>query len=196
MPIVAPNTYRLAVVGTAGGRTWANVFHTQRLGSSPPEVADAAAILGDAYADTILPLLTDSVTCTGVNYVDLSSLSGDSGTIPWPAAEDSGGDGGAPAPMQVAYLMRWNAAGGRAQRNGRSYFPGVNEQAVLDNGTVETDKLNALTSAANDFITALQTGDLGLSVISSVDGDTYAPRAISAGICDTRVATQRRRLRG
>ena len=196
MPIVAANTYQISVNGTAGGRNWANVFHTQRLGATPPDVEDAAAILGDAYAETILPLLTDSVRCTTVAYVDLSSLSGDSGSIPWPNAEDVGGDTGAPAPMQVAYLVRWNATGGRAQRNGRSYLPGVNEQAVGDAGVVDTDKLNALTEAANDFIIALQTGDLSLSVISRVDGDTYSPRAIGSGVCDTRVATQRRRLRG
>lgn len=194
MPIVAPNTYRLSAVGTIGGRSVVNVFHVQKLGSTPPAVQEAASILVDAYVANFLPNVDAELTMQAVDYVDLSSTGGDSGRQGW-STDTNGALSGTACPPQVSALLHWQAAGSRAQRNGRTYLAGLPSAQVFETGLLASAWVTQLTDAGEAFISDLQDADLSLSVLS-VTGDTGQPRAIGACVCDPRVGTQRRRNRG
>lgn len=195
MAVVCDNTYQLSVNGHQGPRNWTNVFHVELLGASPPAVADAADVIRAAYRDDIMPWLTQDAVADSVNYVDLSSLDGESGQISW-AGDSSGDDTSGSMSPQTAYLVHWYASGGRAYRNGRSYLPGVAESSVDNNGAVDSGKISALEGGLVSFIGDLFDADLQLCVVSyNKTSNEWFPRSISAGLVDTRTATQRRRNR-
>jgi hypothetical protein len=195
MPVVAANTYRVSITGTINSaQNWANVFHVQRLGATPPAVDEAAQFVQDAYAANFLPNMDAMVLCDGTAYVDLSSTSGDSGILPWTADPDGGALSGTSLTPNVAALIHWPATGNRQQRNGRTYLPGLPAAQVFETGLLATEWVAQLSAAATDFIADLQDADLALSVLS-VSGDVGTPRAIGSGQCDGRVGTMRRRNR-
>lgn len=193
MALIAPNTYRLSAVGTIGGRAYANVFHVQPSGSGTPDVDSAAQFLVEAYTEHFLPNMCNDVSFSGVNYVDLSSLSGDSGSIGW-GTTNAGALGTAALPPQVSCLLHWDAIGTRQQRNGRTYLGAQPSANVFETGLLASTWVTQLETAAEGFRDELEADGLILSVLS-VQGDNGTPRAVTGVRCDPRVATQRRRNR-
>lgn len=193
--IVCANTYQVSLSGTFSAHNWTNVFHVEKLGGSPPDVTDAAQAVADAWNDNFGPHLCTAVEGTSISYIDLDSSTGESGSFTWTGSA-GGGDTAAPATGQVCYLISWTASGGRRYRNGRSYLPGVAENATNDDGTVVSGKAEALGEDAGGMIADLFAADLQLCVVSyDVGTNEWFPRSISSGACDSRTATQRRRNR-
>lgn len=194
MPLVVPGCYQLTINGTTAGRPYSNVFHCEPLGGSPPSVDLAAGIMFDAYTAGFCPAMSSHVSVQSCSYVDLRTLSGDSGTYT-PPSPVSGAGSDVANPPNVCYLINWTAPGGRNTRNGRSYIPGVTDAAVDAFGVVDDDYIDDLVTALDTFTDALQVGELALGVVHRTDADSGEIRTITAWAPDAKVATQRRRLR-
>lgn len=195
MPGVIADCYQLSLNGHVETRPFANVFHCELLGASPPEPVLAAEILYEAYATAFADHMQDEWVYDSVSYVDLRTADGDSGTYVPPALSHGTATGNGASP-QVAALIRWSAVGGRAQRSGRTYLPGIDEGSISSDGNLTTGLRDAITADAAQFMTELTAGDLGLCLVSRVGGATTGTvRTITGGQCQTVVATQRRRVR-
>jgi hypothetical protein len=194
MAIIA-DAFQLTLNGHVGTRPFANVFHVELLGVTPPLADEAASQLYAAYAATFGRHQMDNWVYDSCSYVDLRTADGDSGT--WaPTSTSNGAGSGAGAPPQVAALVRWAALGGRATRSGRSYIPGIDEGSISDEGVITGGLQDGITDDANDFIAALAADDLGLCIVSVVGESTIGTvRTITGGTCQPVVATQRRRIR-
>lgn len=194
MALIVENTYQLTLNGTIGSHNWANVFHVMPAGAGAPTVVEAAESLFDAYVQEMGNNISDFVKMDSVSYVDLSSATGDSGTW-FPTAQQAGSESSQSVPPQVSVLVSWLATGGRAQRNGRSYIPGVNEAVVDSFGALSGAAQTAWQSNVDLFLDALQTADLIPVVVSRTSPSTGVARTILGGAVQLQTATQRRRSR-
>lgn len=98
-------------------------------------------------------------------------------------------------PPNTAYLVRKvTTAPGRHGR-GRMYIPGVGQGAAFDNGVLLTGFLDGLNDALGEFITAalLIEGVTELQLYHETESPS--PSQVVALVGQSKVATQRRRLR-
>lgn len=98
-------------------------------------------------------------------------------------------------PQNCAFLIKkMTNTGGRTGR-GRMYVPGVSEEIVSPAGVVTASTVSAWNTALASYISDLN-AIVGVDfpcLLHSQVGDL--PMEITSLICDTRIATQRRRLR-
>jgi hypothetical protein len=192
-PIIS-DCIRVSVKGTQPAGTWANVFHIIDLGASSSTEALAQSFV-DIFANEMMTHVTAQWVLTSGDYVDLSSSAGDSGTVNRTGGPKAGEAGGFGAPPNTAVLIKWDAVGGRAQRGGRTYLGGVDEDQLQTNGDLTSGLVTNYEDDVELFLAALATADIALVINSKTGEATYAPRTITGFSIDPRVATQRRRLR-
>lgn len=151
----------------------------------------------DGYAvmaSTILGQLTDDIQLTST-LVKLGPE--DDGPSAEYADVTAGGYNTATAPPNVALLVRKNTALGGRRHRGRMYLPGVAEGDVNDDGSLESiyhSNVNGQVSAFGAAL-VLQGMDPVLLHDQPSTGVAPAPTPIDSFQLQTRVATQRRRLR-
>jgi len=211
-PLVVPGIARFSLVGTISDRAWAQVFdmHIESggIGTRDENVFNQAQVFLNEWIDHIAPVTTAAAILTGCRWVDLDTLEATSGerqdaeaprTMPKPG---NGGATGA-APSNVAVLARKIASSGRSKRNGRSYFPGVAEASV-DGNNLTTAFRSSFNTALQDFLDGIsQSGatsfggyDSHLVVVHEPASGEVSHSNVTTLVADTKVATQRRRLRG
>lgn len=162
MALVAPGITRFSVVGIFAGEPVVNVLDMQIDTTGGTVSRDDAifAVAGDIlnnWTDHMLPLIGDNYSAQSVDWVDLDSSSGSTGsrsatsaeTWPMPGAATS-----ADMPGNVALLVRKNIAGGRGRRNGRMYLVGVPEGANTDTSpnNVQTTLRASMDTALASFL--------------------------------------------
>lgn len=194
MALIVANTYQLSINGTLmGDRPFTNVFHVTPLGSGAPTVQEAAnSMIEDCYPE-LMTHMQNSVVAQNCGYVDLSSSTGDSGTVS--PSQPQGQANGNAVPPNTCWLAKWTATGGRSQRSGRSYLPGLDESSVDAAGRITSGLVSNLQADVDDFLTALQAADLALVIVSKTGASTGVARTVLNGTVQDRAATQRRRLR-
>src|SRR6188472_4481515 len=121
MPGIISDCVQISVRGTQPTGQWANVFHFIELGTPSGDTEALAQDFVQIYCNNLRKALTAQVTIVDAAYVDLSSVTGDSGVVAPTTGPYTGGQSGFGAPMNVAMLINWGAAGSRSQRNGRTY---------------------------------------------------------------------------
>jgi hypothetical protein len=102
-------------------------------------------------------------------------------------------------PSNSTFLIKKRTVeGGRANR-GRWYLPGVREGSVDDLGTIAAATVANMTTRAEDYRTTVAGSPLiaGLALLHSPRPLVLQPppTIITQMVCDSKIATQRRRLR-
>lgn len=163
-------------------------------------------------------MMGNSVTFVGGHFTDLDSLGGISGDF---AANGSlptvgGGGTGTQMPPNNALLIVKHCTHTRRQRPGRMYVTGVMESAADNNGVVPGSIITAYTAVAEgyktdalSFSSVLHPATTAWRVvhIAAYDGvavpgyphglpNAWNSTDVSSAVCDARIATMRRRLRG
>jgi hypothetical protein len=192
-PIIS-DCVRVSIKGTQPAGTFANIFHAIDLGSLSSAEDVAQAVL-DTFCADMMTHVTAQWVVTGADFVDLSTLSGDSGSITPTGGPKAGEAGGFGAPPNVAYLIKWNATGGRSQRSGRTYLGGVDEDQVQTNGDLTSGLQTNIQDDVDAWQVSLTSAGAALVINSKTGEGDYEPRTITGGLAQSRVATQRRRLR-
>jgi hypothetical protein len=192
-PIIADG-YQITLSGTTGGRPWANVFAFQLAGGAPPTAEEAADAVAEAWGTTVFTNTTTTTELLRVSWLDLSSLTGDSGSKDLAPSYEGEDDSPAASP-QVAVLVRWQAAGGRSVRGGRTFIPGMAEAGIDAGGVVDLAVRNSLEGELESYMTAVQAADLIPSILSRTGPSAGQMRTIIGQSIDFRAATQRRRQR-
>lgn len=187
MPLVIPNGFAQFTVNwaspTFNRHAAATVFG---MDLSSMDLASATTVVGDAVRDTLCPDINEEVTFDSI--VGITELLRE-----FKSYTAMGGRAGSMSPPQVATLVTYGT-GLRGPRNrGRAYFPGfLNDDDVTDSGTIDPTRHTGIANAILDFGTAIVTGGLS-PVILHTDGGP--PTAVTTGVVESKVATQRRRLR-
>lgn len=214
IPIVAPTIVRFSMHHTGPGSRPFDCVYDVSLDETGVSRSTAVGVLVPGvitnYQDKLAAFLHSAYTFTGATWLDIDSLSGVGGFEPAHAGHPvHGADASTLLPPNVCFLVKKSCGHNRAQRNGRTYFPGVAESNADNAGVVIPATATALSTAFSQFLTAINgmTATAFESVawrvvhVTGHETDTNRPNAwsssdITAVSCDTRVATQRRRLRG
>lgn len=157
-----------------------------------------AGMIGNAWADDVLPLLGNQLELQSVNYVDLNTEEGVAGTTVLTPTE--GGEGVDQLPPNVCVLLHKVCNTSRGIRNGRMYVSGIREDYVDDSGTVTGGFQDELAGAVKlAWLAASGAIELAYDMASSSPCVVHAAAQTSSDmydvVGDTRVATQRRRVR-
>lgn len=191
MSYIPPGYGELQVHGVTDGsdRPWM-MSHGVGLASMDQEDLDTigAAVDGSDWLDnsnaathtTRLELLVGTVDPSAPIHM-ISSLSGDGGS----------GEGESP---NVAWLVRKGTLLGGRKGRGRTYFPGVTAASTAEGGVVSEGD-GTLRLGLEGFwpgVTGVVGSITGLYILHSTE---IAPTEVLSWSMDTRVATQRRRLR-
>lgn len=97
-------------------------------------------------------------------------------------------------PQNCAYLIHKNSGLGGRKNKGRMYLPGVAELSCDHAGNLDSGTITGLNAGLATLFTNLGNIEaLGAPVI--LHGDAATPTPIVSFTADTRIATQRRRLR-
>jgi|SRR5690349_15308431 len=192
-PIIAPG-YQITNGGTVGGRTWANVFAFQLAGDPEISAEEAADLVAESWGTTVFTNTTSTTVLNTVSWVDLRTLTGDSGTkaVAPPYAGEDTAPGSSP---QVAVMIRWEATGGRSVRGGRTFIPGMAEAGIDAGGNVSAPVQGGLQAELENYLDLVQAGGLIPSILSRTGPSAGTMRTILSGSVDPRAATQRRRQR-
>lgn len=92
----------------------------------------------------------------------------------------------------VAYLLEKRTAIGGRQGQGRCYQPGVREDTVDQAGVLSNTVIDAINIDLSDILADMDAANLPMFLLHS---NALAPTEVTSMVCDTRAATQRRRLR-
>lgn len=159
---------------------------------------DGASLTAEGYASSfealwetnVMPVVNAALTLDSVHVKLGPNSTGPSAEVQSGAV---GGDTDAAGTPNTAYLISKSTAQGGRRGRGRLYLPGVSEPDVESNGLVNPTKVTAINSAFDTVVTAADTGNFPLVILSS-DG-LFSPLAITSMVCEGTAATQRRRMR-
>jgi hypothetical protein len=183
----------LTVRYTTGGQQAVNVLGGKINGPFFPTPANVQTWL-DAWWGQMRSIVSPNLTCLGAQYRDLSVADG--GTLDVaPSGSPTGTNGGGISLAAASYLIAWRTASGGRSGRGRTFLPGVPEEAVEPGGVVLQEGNRAgVTSRAGLYIAAMQPGNgpIQAAVISRRLG--LARPILSASTAST-VGVQRRRMR-
>lgn len=219
MTRTADECVRLSIVGSwSNARPFVNVFEgfvSPSGGASRTQLLDLyAQTVLTAWIDNMLPRFTDNYTVERVDYVDLDSVEGPTGTAEV-GAPASGTVVGSSSPPNIARLVT-KVLGGtqRGERQGRAFMPPPAEANVTENGLIEAATIVgdnvALQSFLDDctlqsvgivllaFLVVIQWPSISVpqpnKMVPDPDGVGSA-RGITDLLVQETVSTQRRRLR-
>lgn len=166
------------------------------IGLDPADPSDPAAIaesVFDKFTDTnsVMELLSNDVVLNLVRVV--VGQSGGPDLVGEHVELAVGGDDDDSAPPQVTFLVQKRTGFVGRAFQGRSYLPGVAEGAVADDGQVASGKQAAMAVALPNWLNGLIAADNPM-VLLHTDA-ALPPTPVTQLLLDSRVATQRRRLR-
>lgn len=145
--------------------------------------------LHDAFAETILTELSSNVT---LDRTALKMGPNNVGPTFEFAGPVNGGEAVQATPPNVAYLVKKATGIGGRQNRGRMYIPGATEADIDNGGNISTSQYNTIQTDVNAFLAALDALEAEMVILHNSSSD---PTTVTRLDLDSRVATQRRRLR-
>lgn len=154
---------------------------------------DAATAVYNAFASTdLLNALSASWSLEGVRVKFGPQATGPTGELMFSEAGTAATDS---VVSNVAVLVqKVTAMGGRAGR-GRLYMPGIVETQVATNGIITGTLHGYFDAGFTNLLSGLQTLNLDPVLLHAAGSPIGSPTPITAFVVQSKVATQRRRLR-
>lgn len=199
--IPAPGIVALAVRYTLFGQQVQNTVYIDPAEPvSPSVVSNLAGQLVSAWADNVMPLLSQDLQLREVYAADQTSESGPTWTAAPPGGPLAGGIEAPALPGSVAYCVGFRTVNRGRSFRGRIYLPGLTEGQVTGN-VVNAPWSTTLIEAVRDAIVAVTEFGGAHVVVSRYSGGVARTTAVSTPVnfytaSDTSVDSQRRRLNG
>jgi len=175
--------------GCPTGAQWTLGVDIDGFSGDPTAVAQAFEVALNNSG--IYSLVSSSVTMTSVLVKFGPNATGPSALEP---ANEPGTETADMIP-NTCYLIHKNTADGGHAGRGRFYLPGVPESDVLTGGLLVSGRASLMNGFLADFIADMTAANLPPLVLHNEDSPITVPSLIESFSCDTKVATQRRRLR-
>lgn len=197
MAWTADNVTEIAVEAVwTNGRSVFNVWHLQREEDDP---AESTRDFLNNWQDHIVANIADNYTLLGAHYRDRNVEDGVVGFMaPDPGKPTVGTDSGQCAPPNVAYLVHKHIEATAGNRPGRAFLVGVTEANANEDGVILAASVTGWNAIWADFLDGLSgAGSNQLVVVHKppIDEGEADVSEITSLTIDTRVATQRRRMR-
>lgn len=172
------------------GAEWTIGFDLAGFVGSLPDLAAAAV---GAYQSAGLPSM-HTPDCVLANLLVKEGPNATGPSIDFPVNVGGTLTGEASPPNTAWLIQKQTALGGRAGR-GRVYFPGINEVSVDPGGVLDSVALGNAQGFWDDFHMDLTAANLDPVLLHGVGSPIAVPTPILQFAVDSKVATQRRRLR-
>ena len=211
MPLVQQAIARFSIIGDLAGEACVNVLDVE-INTDPPDTREDACfdVAGDLlnnWTDHILPNVSAIYTALRVNWVDLNSADGSTGSRSstsantWPLV---GARSGAPLPNNTyARIQKVLSGRSRQERSGTLRLGGILEEDTvggLENNVLAPTAQAAFNSAFEDLKDGINGGGLfenkNLAVVHTVNREATGFSLISTFQCQPVVGTLRRRMPG
>lgn len=150
--------------------------------------------INDSFADNVLPLISDEYVYFGVRVRGATTAS-----VQYEAeafVAEPGGASGAFLPQNCALLVKKRTGFAGHANRGRMYVPGIlDETSVDERGAINSVALATYQAAFEAFLTDLTTTANTAITTALVLHPAADGTPIETLVCDSTIATQRRRLR-
>lgn len=154
---------------------------------------EAAAALSNLFGGSdIMPLLDNDLKLSATLVKYGPNATGPSAEISSAFSGDGGSQGMTP---NQAWLIRKNTSDGGHAGRGRMFLPGLPVSDFDNHGAIFSASLATLQEAASSFLDDLQGAGYVPVVLHGPDAPLSTPSTITSFVVDSRIATQRRRLR-
>lgn len=154
------------------------------------QAASACAIeLGIQWENEMTDLYTDELALVAVRVKLGPNVDGPMAEV---IATGLGTASGTAVPPNTALCVRKNTNVGGREGQGRFFIPGIPEASVDQSGQLEAGYATAAQSVCTSFLASCEANDLPLEVLHN---SNRSPSGITTLSVQSRVATQRRRLR-
>jgi len=153
---------------------------------------DAAGDAHQAWVDNIIPRQVNTVTLSNTHVKFGPNSTGPAGDAGTPTAGSGSNPGISP---QVSALVHKTTLFGGHPGRGRMFVPGLSESDVNNAGTVDSGALGAWQTSVDGLLSDLGTALLIPVLLHGVGSPLSTPSTITDFTVDSKVATQRRRLR-
>ena len=152
----------------------------------------AAAMYALLSGSDVFPLLDNDLVLSGTHVKYGPNSTGPSADVTGTASGDGGSQGMTP---NQALLVRKNTANGGHAGRGRMYFPGLPVADFDNHGAIFGASLSTLQDAFNSLLDDIQGADITPVLLHGQHSPLVTPSTITSFVVDSRIATQRRRLR-
>lgn len=174
----------------------------------PEQMLNVFGVLLDTDADTtytdvftawdthLRPQIASSITLAQVT-IEVGTITGAPPYLTFEFNPNAAGEGSAYAltPPNTAILVKKQTGTPGRQGRGRLYWPVVGESFADNIGTLDGAVQSDLQNAFDAFLAALATAGVDMQLLHTAGEAITDPSTVTALIVDSRVATQRRRLR-
>ncbi|AXH79186.1 MAG: hypothetical protein [Circular genetic element sp.] len=197
---MANRYFETLISSICGGQYCATVHHWHLSESAGPANDFTLAkqfnemITDDGFLDNYRALLAaDDCFVSSIRTREINNVTGGNTAVKVFAGDDKQGTfTGSVDPFQVAGCVIWITEGLTA-RTGRTFFPGVAEEA-MDEGRFNTTYQDAVQTLINDVVAggSVPAGPVLMTLVTR--GPLFAANDIIDGYLSPKVGTQRRRL--
>ncbi len=190
--LVIPAAIKVEILGTIAGRQCANVLgalNSGGAGATSAQLLELATAVQTVWKASFLPLLSDAYSYREVRCTSLNTATSPQVTVTSPG---NGGKSNAGSP-QISQLVKLISEVRSRSSRGRIFLPPPGDGDVNSSGILLAQQVIDLTSAMNSLRSSMATAGGPQAILSRADNIGYS---VSAFVVDSKVATQRRRLRG
>lgn len=159
MPRTAPNCARYSIIGSwSNGRPVVTTMEAlvvgNEAGTRAQEIEQHATVVASAWETHMMSRFTDNYSAAQLDYLDLDSLNGPTGTV-FGSLPATGSQVGSSTVPQVAVLATKIIGGTtRGNRSGRFFLPPPAESQIDENGELIGAEFTALNTALQNFYDA------------------------------------------
>lgn len=177
--------------GALGGGSDRSIVLGANAAAFGGSAADMAALVVDAYNDHLVDYVAAGWEAEEIRVKYGPRDSGEEAVVS--SGIGTGTWSGSMMPPQVALLINKQTPLGGRKHKGRIYWPFCTEAYADDTGDIGSTQAANVTDKFEDFRTQLNGVNVDLVLLHAHPDDE--PNLITALTCQTKIATQRRRLR-
>jgi hypothetical protein len=155
MALILANGLRVTILGQwTNGRPIHSVFHFRMTAvtNRVPACAEAAAAVLQAWGTNVVPLIANNYSVASARFVDMSSDSGATGEVTAEPPYTGGNIATVNSPYTGLVMKKLYSGSFRGTRSGRTFFPGISDANVDEDGLVLNSVRDAARTAMVNFL--------------------------------------------
>lgn len=190
--MIIPDTFGHVIVSFVGTGVPTGAAMTFGIANVADQTVNAA--LSDVVNSlTTSTLFTNMSSSVATKDVTLKLGPNEDGPMAVQPMSIGGSSAAAAVAPNTAFLLKKQTAQGGRKHRGRMFLPGVAETVVDQGGLVTPVEVTAISTDCAALLTALTANQVPMVLLHNDIGTP--PTVVTSLFCDSKVATQRRRLR-
>lgn len=189
--LIIPDCFQVAINATCGTQEVVNVLGVRNAGGTAAGAAAAVKAAWEFSTTGPFSHVTTAYVVNNYRAVDISDPNGDIAVL---GSTKAGGATGQIATAAACALIQWNGSTRSRSSRGRLYLGPLTESEINTDGrTIVAGVQTAITNTFVAFLGNLNSSGYPPVVLSRKLSSSFS---ITSAVCESQIATQRRRIRG